>query len=114
MSSWLISEVYLRDEIRKHFTEKGLELNLKYIDPSYEIRSVPANANDRIYCGFLGQQAVHAGMSGKTQYGRQPDQQQNRSRSVEIGHKPKKSVVDPRGSIWLSVLESTGQPPLKV
>jgi 6-phosphofructokinase 1 len=58
--------VFLRDRITAHFKERGQELNLKYIDPSYEIRSVPANANDRIYCGFLGQMAVHAGMAGKT------------------------------------------------
>ena len=43
-----------------------MEVNLKYIDPSYMIRSMPANYSDRIYCGFLGQNAVHAGMAGKT------------------------------------------------
>jgi len=52
--------------IKEHFKERGLEMNMKFIDPSYIIRSVPANAGDRIYCGFLGQHSVHAAMSGRT------------------------------------------------
>jgi len=57
---------FLQDEIKAYFKRQDLEVNLKYIDPSYLIRSMPANYNDRIYCGFLGQNAVHAGMAGKT------------------------------------------------
>ena len=41
-------------------------MNIKYIDPSYMVRSVPANAHDAIYCIQLAQNAVHAGMAGKT------------------------------------------------
>ena len=44
-----------------------MPISIKYIDPSYIIRSVPANANDRVYCGFLGQHAVHAAMAGRTE-----------------------------------------------
>ena len=58
--------LFLKDRIIAHFRAKGIEPALKYIDPSYIIRSVPANANDRIYCSFLGINAVHAGMSGRT------------------------------------------------
>lgn len=57
---------FLQGAIKKYFAEKKMPVTLKYIDPSYIIRSVPANANDRVYCGFLGRHAVHAAMSGKT------------------------------------------------
>lgn len=104
--------IYLRDRIKKHFKDKGTELNLKYIDPSYEIRSQPANANDRIYCGFLGQHAVHAGMAGKT--GMLISMINNK-----FVHVPIKLAISHRkelrskGGFWLSVLESTGQPTLR-
>ena len=52
----------LRTSIVDYFHGK-MPISIKYIDPSYIIRSVPANANDRIYCGFLGQNAVHAAMA---------------------------------------------------
>ncbi len=104
--------VLLRDRIKGHFETKGLELNLKYIDPSYEIRSVPANANDRIYCGFLGQQAVHAGMAGKT--GMVISMVNNKFVHVPIkmaiSHRKQ---INPQGGFWLSVIESTGQPRLR-
>ena len=58
--------VFLRDRIKAYFREKAIEINLKYIDPSYMIRSLQANANDSVFCGFLGRDAVHAGMTGKT------------------------------------------------
>jgi 6-phosphofructokinase 1 len=102
--------IFLKTQIETHFKTKGLEINLKYIDPSYIIRSVPANASDRIYCGALGQYAVHAGMSGKTGMlvGLMRD---------EYVHLPLKMVgsgakVDPEGNVWMRVLETTGQPPV--
>ncbi len=51
---------------KSHFKKRNLELYMKYIDPSYIVRSIPANAGDRVYCSFLGQHAVHAAMAGKT------------------------------------------------
>jgi 6-phosphofructokinase 1 len=104
--------VYLAERIQQHFAKKEIEINLKYIDPSYIIRSQPANSNDRIFCGFLGQHAVHAGMAGKT----------NMLISFwnnEYVHLPIHSAVAQRkqvdlvGNMWMSVLESTGQPSLK-
>jgi 6-phosphofructokinase 1 len=100
---------YLKEVITAHFKVRGIELNLKYIDPSYLIRSVPATAQDSIFCGFLGQHAVHAGMAGKTnmvvgtwneQFVYIP------IRMVVSGRKQ----VDLKGSLWGSVLEATGQP----
>ena len=100
---------FLKSVIETHFKKAGIEINLKYIDPSYMIRSVPANAGDSIYCGALGQYAVHAGMAGKTGMlvGLLKD---------EYVHLPLKAVtsgkrVDPMGNLWLRVLESTGQSP---
>eukprot|EP00882_Tetradesmus_deserticola_P021290 GHRQ01023050.1.p1 GENE.GHRQ01023050.1~~GHRQ01023050.1.p1 ORF type:complete len:434 (+),score=225.84 GHRQ01023050.1:204-1505(+) len=54
---------WLRDEFKKHF--KG-ESDVKYIDPSYIIRSIPTTSNDRIYCKVLGQGAVHGAFAGYT------------------------------------------------
>lgn len=98
----------LKKEIMQYFKEKGMEYGMKYIDPSYIIRSVPANANDRIYCGFLGQNAVHAAMAGKT--GMVVSRLQNR-----MIHLPLELVTEKRKKLnihsayWRSVLESTGQ-----
>jgi len=101
--------VFLKTQIENYFKTKNLEVNLKYIDPSYTIRSVSANASDSIYCGALGQYAVHAAMSGKTGMlvGLMKD---------EYVHLPLKMVgsgakVDPAGNVWMRVLETTGQPP---
>ncbi len=102
---------FLRMKIEEHFKKIGVEINLKYIDPSYMIRSVRANAGDSIYCGALGLYAVHAGMAGKTGMlvGLMRD---------EYIHIPIKMVtfgkkVDTDGNTWLRVLESTGQPNMK-
>lgn len=101
--------LFLRDRIERHFQKAGLEINLKFIDPSYTLRSVPAGASDSIYCSALGQYAVHAGMAGKTGMlvGLMKD---------EHVHLPLKAItsgkqVDPAGNLWMRVLESTGQPP---
>jgi 6-phosphofructokinase 1 len=99
---------HLKNVIENYFKKISMEINLKYIEPSYLIRSVPANASDDIYCNMLGQYAVHAGMAGKTGIlvGLMKD---------EYVHLPLAAVasgrkIDPRGDIWLRVLETTGQP----
>jgi 6-phosphofructokinase 1 len=103
---------FLKKKITDYFAESGTEVNIKYIDPSYMIRSVPANACDSRYCGALGQYAVHAGMAGKTGMivGMVKD---------EYVHIPLKMIgsgtqLDPHGNIWMRVLEATGQPPLMI
>jgi len=55
---------YLKDEITSHFKTLGLPVSIKYIDPTYMIRSVPPNAYDGLYCATLAQQAVHGAMAG--------------------------------------------------
>ncbi len=58
--------LFLKDRISAFFEERRIEINLKYIDPSYLIRSVPASPQDNVYCMRLAQNAVHAAMAGKT------------------------------------------------
>ena len=103
--------MYLKQRITDDFREAGLELNLKYIDPSYAIRSVAANPYDSVYCIRLAHNAVHAAMSGRTEMivGRW---------NARFVHVPmtlavrQRNQVDPNGDLWMSVLESTGQPPV--
>jgi 6-phosphofructokinase 1 len=101
--------VFLKGRIDAHFRERSTELNLKYIDPSYMIRSVPASPQDRIYCMRLGQAAVHAAMAGKTGLvvARWHSSYIHLPVSVATS---RRRMVDPGGDLWLSVLESTGQP----
>ena len=100
---------YLRDIIKAYFSKNKIKINLKYIDPSYIIRSTPANSNDAIFCAMLGQYAVHAGMAGKT--------------GMLIGiwnniytHVPielvisERKQIDPNSRFWYNVLAATGQP----
>ncbi len=104
---------FLKDRIAEYFKSIGMHINLKYIDPSYQIRSAPAAPIDSIYCERLGNNAVHAAMAGKTK--------------LLIGlvhnkfvHLPikvatsKKNYVDPEGSLWRDCLDATSQPILMV
>jgi 6-phosphofructokinase 1 len=102
--------VFLKGKIEAHFREKQTELNLKYIDPSYMIRSVPASPQDRIYCMRLGQAAVHAAMAGKTGLVVARWHSSYIHLPVAVATSSRRTV-DPGGDLWLSVLESTGQPP---
>lgn len=104
--------LFLKNEINSYFTKKDIEITLKYIDPSYMIRSLPANANDRVFCSFLGRDAVHAGMAGKTRLlvGHWNNQFVYQPMSASAGQR---KMVDPQAKLWLSVLEATGQGTLK-
>jgi 6-phosphofructokinase 1 len=102
--------IFLETEIKKHFrNHTDIPVNLKYIDPSYMVRSVPANAHDSIFCMQLAQNAAHAGMAGKTGVlvGLWNDQ---------ILHVPltlaasRRKTLSPEETLWLNVLEATGQP----
>ena len=101
--------VLMQEQVTEHFAAADVELNLRYMAPSYAIRSVPANAFDSVYCVRLAHAAVHAAMAGKT--------------AMVVGrwhgrfvHVPielvvsARNTVDPDGDLWLSVLEATGQP----
>lgn len=64
--------IYLRDAIRDYFKKNAMEINLKYIDPSYIIRCMPANSRDAAFCLPLGQSAVHAGKDSLSAEGHRP------------------------------------------
>jgi 6-phosphofructokinase 1 len=100
---------FLRARIEAHFAQAGVPLVMRYIDPSYLVRSSPANAADSILCDQFARHAVHAAMAGKT--------------GVVIGlvhdqfvHVPinlltnRTKRVDPDGFAWRAVLAATGQP----
>ncbi len=104
--------ILLRDKINAYFKERGISITLKYIDPSYTIRSLQANANDSVFCGFLGRDAVHAGMAGKTRMliGHWNNHFVHVPMSASTG---KRKQVNPDGKLWSTVLEATGQGTLK-
>jgi 6-phosphofructokinase 1 len=101
--------VYLREALDAGFQKMGRAVTIKYIDPSYMIRSLPADAFDAELCLGLGQHAVHAAFAGRT--------------SMMVGywngcftHVPlslaiqKRRQVELTGALWQRVLVSTGQP----
>ncbi|KAK9698364.1 hypothetical protein RND81_08G099100 [Saponaria officinalis] len=101
--------VHIRQQIKCYFNEKGIHADVKYIDPTYMVRSVRANASDAILCTVLGQNAVHgafAGFSGitvgicNTHYVYLP--------ITEVIHTPR--TVNPNSRMWHRCLTSTGQP----
>ncbi len=101
--------IFLRDRIAAWFKAEGMAISLKYIDPSYLVRSVPANSEDAVLCDAYARHAVHAAMAGKTE--------------LVIGfwndfiHVPtamataSRRRVTPDSLLWNHVLSSTGQPP---
>lgn len=103
--------IFLKDKISEYFKKKQIEINLRYIDPSYIIRSTPANPNDSIYCARLGTNAVHAAMAGKSEM------------LISLVHDnfvhipihlavSRKNRIDPDEELWRDVVTVTGQPRL--
>jgi 6-phosphofructokinase 1 len=101
--------MFLRDAIREHFGRLDKEVNLKYIDPSYIIRSQPANPHDSVLCLLLGHNAVHAGMAGRTNMVVGFWNHQFTHVPIAMATSARKKI-DPEGRLWSSVLASTGQP----
>ena len=102
---------FLRDTISTHFKIRGFEHSIKYIDPSYSIRSQTANAIDAEYCIALGQHAVHAGMAGRTDMMVGYWNQYFTHVPIALATTERKRI-DPRSELWQRVLGSTGQPAL--
>lgn len=101
--------VFLRDRIARHLTERDIPMSIKYIDPSYTIRSLPANSMDSSFCLILGQHAVHAGMAGRTNM--LVGYWNDRFTHVPIRMATaKRKQLDPQGEVWQRVLGTTGQP----
>ena len=101
--------LFLRARIEASFQTAKVPMVMRYFDPSYIVRSSPANAEDSILCDLFARQAAHAAMAGKT--------------GLVIGylhntfiHVPiellasRKKRLDPDGFAWSAVLAATGQP----
>lgn len=101
--------VFLKDRINAHFREIGRDVTLKYIDPSYTIRSMPANPRDSAFCLLLGHNAVHAAMAGRTNMlvGFWKNQFTHVPIQLAVS---KRKQIDPEGRFWSNVLSCTGQP----
>ncbi|WP_430783338.1 ATP-dependent 6-phosphofructokinase [Actinoplanes sp. G11-F43] len=100
---------FLCQRITDWFDARSTEHNVKYIDPSYMIRGVPANPYDSVYCIRLAHAAVHAAMAGRTEVvvGRWHRRFVHVPIQLAVSHR---NQVDPASDLWLSVLETTGQP----
>jgi 6-phosphofructokinase 1 len=99
----------LKQRITAHLTTVGLPPTIRYIDPSYAIRSVAANSYDSVYCLRLAHAAVHAAMAGRTAAA----VARWRQRFVHVPLSlmtSRRNQVDPDGDLWMSVLETTCQP----
>jgi 6-phosphofructokinase 1 len=101
--------LYLKERLNAHFQARGIEMQLRYFDPSYQIRGCPADTEDALLCDRLARHAVHAAMAGKTglvvsylngQFVHVPVEQ------ITRGSKR----LDLEGELWRAVLSSTGQP----
>jgi 6-phosphofructokinase 1 len=101
--------LFLRDRIAAYFKGEGIPVVMRYFDPSYQVRSRPANCEDALLCDLFARHAVHAAMAGKT--------------GLVIGflherfiHVPIELLathvkrLDPASGWWRSVLAATGQP----
>lgn len=99
----------LRDRIGQYLKLMEVPFTLKYIDPSYLIRSAPAQASDALFAGILGQMATHAAMAGKTAMfvGYWNDQFTHVPIAAAVAASKR---LDPNGHFWESVIECTGQP----
>ena len=99
---------FLRDQINDYFKKAEMEVSVKYIDPSYTIRSMPANPHDSAFCLILGHNAVHAGMAGRT--GMVVGNWRGEFTHVPIAAAvSRRKQIDPRGKLWTGVISTTGQ-----
>jgi 6-phosphofructokinase 1 len=104
---------FLKEKVSDYFKSINVPVTLRYIDPGYIIRSVPAEPSDAIYCARLGANAVHAAMSGRT--GMIISLVNNQFVHVPIALAvSKRNKVNPESPLWRDVIEATGQPSLMV
>jgi 6-phosphofructokinase 1 len=102
--------IYLKEKISEEFKAKGLPHSIKYIDPSYIIRSAPANANDSKFCNLLAQNAVHAALAGKTDFVIGYWNNEFTLLPIPMAVAKRKKIDVLGDELWWNVLEATGQP----
>ena len=100
---------FLRERIEAYFKAEGIPIVVRYFDPSYQVRSRPANCEDDILCDLFARNAIHAAMAGKTGLviGFLHDRFIHVPIELLAGHTKR---LDPAGPWWRSVLATTGQP----
>jgi 6-phosphofructokinase 1 len=101
--------VLLRDRLQAHLRARRIDASVKYIDPSYTIRSAPAAARDAAFCLALGHHAVHAGMAGRTAMAVGFWAHQFTHVPIALAVSERKRI-HPAGRLWSQVLAATGQP----
>ncbi|KMQ52056.1 6-phosphofructokinase [Chitinispirillum alkaliphilum] len=101
--------IFLKNQITQYFKKQNVDINLKYIDPSYIIRSTPANPIDSVYCTRLGTNSVHAAMAGKSRMLISLINNNFVHIPIELAVSQKNSI-DPESPLWRDVLQTTGQP----
>jgi 6-phosphofructokinase 1 len=99
---------FLKERIERHLKEQKMPVSVKYFDPSYYIRSLPATAVDSLLCERFARAAVHAAMAGKTDMlvGLWHNHVVHAPLSVSAGTAKR---LDPESELWMSVLALTGQ-----
>ena len=101
---------FLRDKITAHFKAIGVESSVKYFDPSYSIRSIPAEGADAIRCYMLARAAVHAAMAGRTNC---VVGDISRSETYTLVPIPlavvERQKLNLDGDLWRTVLDTTSQ-----
>jgi 6-phosphofructokinase 1 len=100
---------FLRDQIETYFKAEEIPIVMRYFDPSYHVRSGPANSEDSILCDLFARNAVHAAMAGKTGLVIGFLHDQFIHVPIELLASRKKSI-DPAGPVWSGTLAATGQP----
>jgi len=101
--------VLLREKMKEYYAQQNFPVTIKYIDPSYILRSAPANANDSKFCSMLAQNAVHAAMAGHTDFVVGCWNSMFTLLPIPIAITERKKInLD--SELWWSVLEATGQP----
>lgn len=101
--------LFLKEQIEAYFKQEGIPLIFRYFDPSYVIRSQPANPEDSILCDLYARNAVHAAMAGKTGLVIGNLHETYINVPIEASVAEKKNL-DPSGDWWRAVLAATGQP----
>ncbi len=100
---------WLEKKIIEFFNKENIEINLKYIDPSYIVRSSKADPLDSFYCSRLGSNAVHAAMAGMTSVMVSLINDQFVYLPIDLAVS-KRNFVNPEGALWRDVIEVTQQP----
>lgn len=100
--------IFLKSEINAAFKKEGIRISLKYIDPSYIVRSSPPICFDKIFCARMAQNAVHAAMAGKTEMlvGYWNEMMTHVPFSALKGQTKR---INPKGTLWFNVMENTNQ-----